>query len=72
MYQAGKWFDALFADPPERGQVIWLDRRETMRKSRRDGSLGAAPAGTGGDVVPFATFVARAQARRRRGRLGGA
>ncbi|KAA5603310.1 hypothetical protein [Blastochloris sulfoviridis] len=69
MYQPGKWFDALFADPPERGQVIWLDRRAAARKAR---SVHAPPPTLGGErglLVPFATFVARAQAKRRlRGR----
>ncbi|BBF94724.1 hypothetical protein [Blastochloris tepida] len=69
MYQPGKWFDALFADPPERGQVIWLDRRAALRKARSLRAPQTALAEERGLLVPFATFVARAQAKRRlRGR----
>jgi hypothetical protein len=61
MYKAGKWFDALFEDFPERGQVIWLDR--LVRTPRRPRAV--PPVEECGRLVPFATFVARAQARRR-------
>lgn len=63
MYKAGKWFEALFDDEQERGQVIWLDRLVPPRGSRQP--QRPLPAGDGGRLVPFATFVARAQARRR-------
>ncbi|ALK11059.1 hypothetical protein [Blastochloris viridis] len=61
MYKAGKWFDALFEDMPERGQVIWLDWQVRANRPPR----AVAPAEERGRLVPFATFVAHAQARRR-------
>jgi hypothetical protein len=61
MYKAGTWFDALFDDAPEQGQVIWLDR--AARSARRPRAV--PPVGECGRLVPFAIFVARSRARRR-------